>query len=80
MATIPQENQPFLSDVKALRERARQHLSDGAMTPAYGGDVEKTISIVQSVLATEIVCVLRYTEHSVTAMGISSVVVKAEFA
>jgi bacterioferritin len=80
MATIPRENQPFLSDVKALRERARQHLSDGAMTPAYGGDVEKTISILQSVLATEIVCVLRYTQHSVTATGISSEAVKAEFA
>jgi bacterioferritin len=69
-----------LSDVKTLRERARQHLGKGAVTPAYGGDVENTIDILQAVLATEIVCVLRYTQHSITATGISSEAVKGEFA
>lgn len=71
---------PFLSDVTALRERARQHLQDGAVTKAYVGDVNKTIEILQTVLATEIVCVLRYTMHSIAATGISSEAVKAEFA
>ncbi len=69
---------PFLSDVQTLRERARQHLSDGAVTPAYGGDVKKTIDILQTVLATELVCVLRYTMHSIAATGISSEAVKEE--
>ena len=64
--------QPFLTDVKTLRERARKHLSDGAVTSTYKGDVKKTIEILQSVLATEIVCVLRYTMHSIAAAGISS--------
>jgi len=72
--------QPFLSDVKTLRERARSHLSSGVVTTTYGGDVKKAIEILQSVLATEIVCVLRYTMHAVTATGISSEGVKAEFA
>jgi bacterioferritin len=74
------KSQPFLSDVKTLREMARTHLSQGAVTPAYGGDVKKTIEILQTVLATEIVCVLRYTMHAIAATGISSDSVKAEFA
>jgi bacterioferritin len=72
-------NQPFLSDVKTLRDRARQHLEQGAVTSTYGGDPAKTVEILQSVLATEIVCVLRYTMHAVAATGISSEDVKEEF-
>jgi bacterioferritin len=72
--------QPFLTDVKALRERARKNISDGAVTASYGGNVKKTIEILQAVLATELVCVLRYTMHAVAASGISSEGVKAEFA
>lgn len=75
-----QPSKPFLSDVTTLREKARRHLSKGAVTPAYGGDVKQTIAILQTVLATEIVCVLRYTMHSIAATGISSEAVKKEFA
>lgn len=50
------------------------------MTESYGGNVQQTIDILQSVLATELVCVLRYTLHSIAATGISSEGVKAEFA
>jgi len=71
---------PFLSDVKTLRDRAREHLETGAVTTTYQGDVAKTIEILQAVLATEIVCVLRYTMHSIAASGISSDSVRAEFA
>src|SRR4029077_4894190 len=71
---------PFLSDVKTLRDRARQHLSRGAVTTTYAGDVGKTTELLQGVLATEIGCVLRYTTHSIAATGISSESVKAEFA
>ena len=71
---------PFLTDVKTLRDRARQHLSRGAVTSTYTGDVSKTIELLQNVLATEIVCVLRYTMHAIAATGISSEGVKAEFA
>jgi bacterioferritin len=71
---------PFLTDVKTLRDKARKDLEKGAVTPSYGADVETTISILQSVLATEIVCVLRYQMHSIAAAGISSEAVKAEFA
>jgi bacterioferritin len=73
-------DKPFLTDVKTLRERARKNLSTGGVTSTYQGDVNKTIEILQSVLATEIVCVLRYTMHAVAAQGISSEGVRDEFA
>jgi bacterioferritin len=69
----------FLTDVKTLRERARKHLETGAIASTYVGDVNKTIDILQAVLATEIVCVLRYTQNAIAATGISSEGVKAEF-
>ncbi len=70
---------PFLTDIKTLRARARENIGSGNVTFTYEGDVEKTIEILQSVLATELVCVLRYTMHALTAAGISSDSVKAEF-
>ena len=72
-------DQPFISDVQELRSRARASLDKGAITPAYQGDVKQTIEILQAVLATEIVCVLRYTMNAVAAAGISSDSVKEEF-
>jgi bacterioferritin len=71
--------QPFITDVQTLRDRARASLEKGAITPTYQGNVEKAIDILQAVLATEIVCVLRYTMNAVTATGISSEGVKEEF-
>lgn len=73
-------DKPFLSDVKTLRERARQNLESGAVGSNYVGDVKKTIAILQEVLATEIVCTLRYTQNAIAAHGISSEGAKAEFA
>lgn len=73
-------SKPFLTDVRTLRSRARRHLETGDETVSYKGDVRQTIDILQSVLATELVCVLRYTMHAITATGISSEGVKAEFA
>jgi bacterioferritin len=71
--------QPFLTDVQELRKRARANIDKGAVTPAYQADVQQTIDILQSVLATEIVCVLRYTMNAIAASGISSDSVKEEF-
>jgi len=73
------KEKPFLSDVEELRSRARKSIDQGAITPAYHGDKKQTIEILQAVLATEIVCVLRYTMNAVAASGISSDGVKEEF-
>src|SRR6266849_2079666 len=72
-------DQPFLTDVKKLRTQARQNIAKGAITPAYQGDVQQTIAILQTVLATEIVCVLRYTMNAIAATGLASESVKEEF-
>ena len=77
---VPNADKPFLSDVKTLRSRARKHLEGGALGATYKGDPKKTVEILQAVLATEIVCVLRYTQNSIVATGLSSEGVKAEFA
>src|SRR5271165_3297216 len=77
--SMKKTDQPFLTDVKELRSRARASIEQGAVTPAYHADVKQTIDILQSVLATEIVCVLRYTMNAVAAAGISSEDVKKEF-
>lgn len=69
----------FLTDVKQLREQAREHLADGPVTDNYQADKTRTIEILQAVLATEIVCVLRYTAHSIMAEGIASDSVAEEF-
>ena len=57
---MSKQKKTFLSDIKTLRARARKHLDQGAVGTNYGGDVKKTIAILQAVLATEIVCILRY--------------------
>ncbi len=79
MAVMSTSEQPFLTDVKELRQRARKNIEDGAITPNYGADLKKTIDILQAVLATEIVCVLRYTQNAVAATGIASDSVREEF-
>jgi len=70
----------FLSDVKELRRRAREHIQDGAVTAGYGADPAKVVSILNQALATEIVCILRYKRHYFMATGIHANAVAEEFA
>src|SRR5262249_25402634 len=71
--------QTFVSDIKELRRRAREHIEKGAVTPSYQGDVETAVKILNEALATEIVCVLRYSYHATAATGVNSESVKEEF-
>jgi bacterioferritin len=70
---------PFISDIKELRKRARQHIEQGAVTEGYKVDRETALKLLNEALATEIVCVLRYKRHFYMATGINSEGVKAEF-
>ena len=72
-------DQPFLSDIQTLRERARQHLEQGAVTPGYRAHRETVIKLLNEALATEIVCVLRYKRHYFMASGINAQSVAQEF-
>ena len=69
----------FLSDVKALRRRAREHIEKGAVTQGYRAKRETVLKLLNEALATEIVCVLRYKRHHFMAAGITSKSVAAEF-
>ena len=68
-----------LTDVKTLRDRAREGIEEGAMTSGYKAKAETVIKLLNDALATEIVCVLRYKRHYFMATGISSLTVKGEF-
>lgn len=76
MATVAQ---PFVADITELRRRAKEHIESGAVTGNYQGEAKQAIDLLQTALATEIVCVLRYTMHYVAAVGIDSESVKQEF-
>jgi bacterioferritin len=69
----------FLTDVQTLRQRARQHLDEGAVTSGYSADRETVLKQLNDSLATELVCVLRYRRHHFMAKGIHSQGVAAEF-
>lgn len=73
------EKQPFLTDIKTLRERARQHIDDGAVTAGYTAERDTVIKLLNDALATEIVCVLRYRRHYFMAKGPNSKSVADEF-
>jgi bacterioferritin len=73
------EPKPFLTDVKELRRRAREHMDQGAVTKGYRADRETVIRILNEALATEIVCVLRYKRHYFMAQGLEAEAVSAEF-
>ena len=72
-------DKPFLTDIKTLRERARQHIENGAVTQGYNADRETVIQLLNEALATEIVCVLRYRRHYFMAAGINAESVASEF-
>jgi bacterioferritin len=71
--------QPFLTDVKTLRDRARQHIQEGAVTAGYAGDTATAVKVLNDALATELVCVLRYKRHYFMAQGIHASPVATEF-
>jgi bacterioferritin len=69
----------FVSDLKKIKERARSNMEKGAVTENYKADIKAVIKVLNDVLATEIVCVLRYKRHYYMAAGINSDGAKAEF-
>jgi bacterioferritin len=70
----------FVADIKEIRRRARQHLTEGAVTKNYEGKVDEAVALLNQAVATEVVCILRYKFHAVCATGLASEAVKEEFA
>ena len=75
----PVSDKPFLTDVKTLRERARKHIEQGAITEGYSADRDTVVKLLNEALATEIICVLRYKRHYFMATGINAESVATEF-
>ncbi len=78
--TLRDPKRPFLSDVRTLRKRAREHMEEGAVTRGYAADRDTVLRLLNEALATEIVCVLRYKRHHALADGPVAETVAAEFA
>lgn len=69
---------PLQLDEAGLRA-ARNHLEDGAVTPAYGPWRDDIVQLLNGALATELICVLRYRRHHFMAAGLESPSIAAEF-
>ncbi len=69
----------LLSEIAAIRQRARQHIEEGAVTPSYTADREVVLHLLNGALATEIVCALRYRRHYFMANGLLAEAIKQEF-
>ncbi|MCO7516253.1 bacterioferritin [Pseudomonas guariconensis] len=72
-------NATELTDVQTLRERARQHVEQGAVTEGYSADRDRILRLLNESLATELVCTLRYKRHYFMASGIKASVAAEEF-
>jgi bacterioferritin len=72
-------HRPFLSDIEELRRRARADMERGAVTDAYGLDLNQAVEVLNRVMASEIVCVLRYKRHYYMAQGMNAEPIAQEF-
>ena len=79
-AWIPVElGKSAISSVQEMRERARHHIESGAVTEEYAANRSQVVAILNEVLATELICGLRYQSHYYRSKGINSEAVKPEF-
>jgi bacterioferritin len=62
-----------------IRKKAKQSISNGAITQDYPLDLKQAYKLLNGALATEIMCVLRYRHHQIIAKGIDRPQVAAEF-
>jgi bacterioferritin len=69
----------FKADLETIRRRAREKMEQGPVTSAYQADLGRVIEVLNEVLATELVCVLRYKNHYFMASGIHASPVASEF-
>ena len=63
---------PYLTDVQTLRERTRVHIADGASKVGFSMQRETVLNLLNEVLATETVCVLRYQRYQFLDAGSDS--------
>lgn len=69
----------FVQNLSEIRRRARQHVEEGPVTPAYQSNRDVVLKLLNEALATEIVCTLRYRQHYYVANQMFAETVAAEF-
>ncbi|MFQ6142075.1 ferritin-like domain-containing protein [Streptomyces seoulensis] len=69
----------FIVDVSRIRADARAKMEGGPVTETYGADRDRVVAVLNDVVATEVVCWMRYTRHAISATGIDRAQVSAEF-
>lgn len=72
-------NTTEMTDIQTLRQRAREHVENGAVTEGYNADRERIIKLLNDSLTTELVCTLRYKRHYFMASGVKASVAAEEF-
>ena len=73
------QGQPRMLDVQTIRESARRHVEEGAVTEHYNADRGKVLELLNEALATELVCTLRYRQSYYMARGLRAKVAADEF-
>lgn len=68
-----------LPNAQELRDHARHHVESGAVTEEYLANRQQVITVLNQVLATELVCILRYKSHYYRASGLQSRAIRTEF-
>jgi bacterioferritin len=66
-------------DLKSIRKQAALNLADGAVTAGYTADRKRVLRMLDTALATELVCMLRYRRHYYTAHSLRAQAVADEF-
>lgn len=66
-------------NLEEIKNQARKSITEGALTTDYPLDTHEACQLLNSALATEIMCVLRYRHHQIIAKGIDKPQVAAEF-
>ncbi|WP_420883139.1 ferritin-like fold-containing protein [Tomitella gaofuii] len=70
----------FELDISRIRDEARKRIDAGAVTSGNELDIDRLIDLLNQVVATEIVCHLRYSQNAIVASGIDRAQVASEFA
>ena len=77
---IHQKDKKPVYDLNKIKKQAKESIGNGSVTEDYLLDIEEACQLLNSALATEIMCVMRYRHHQIIAKGIDRPQVAAEFA
>jgi bacterioferritin len=61
----------FAIDIAKIRDEARKHLKQGPVMPSDTTNVDRVIAVLNQVVASEMVCYLRYTQNAIVCRGIN---------